>query len=394
MENIIRRIIITLAISLLLIMVMSLAVFATIDAITDFKGTATDSTISLSWTKSSSADNTTIQYSTTTFPSNNLLTNSNFEIGDPPDDWNLGARSTISAESTIKKIGGQSLKIVTNDAGGTGVSYAIQNYSGYVSLAGETVTLGAWVYAPSTNDKTQKINISDGVDNGYSSAIPKDDSWHWVTTTLNIDSTPTRLWSMFMSKSEATADTDDILYVDYAVLLVGDEPTTAYSGNLSYYTITGLTSGNSYYLSAWGYNGTDYSATAADILITTQPIVTGNETIPYSTPIIPTEAWQEPDTSGWSAYPLGIIVEWFSDPSYEHGGLGMPTNNLIMFIVGIIIMAIGIWTYIKWRTFFASFVIIFIFSFFAVSAHVMQGYIIGLEILIGGGVWAVEKNFQ
>ena len=92
--------------------------------------------------------------------------------------------------------------------------------------------------------------------------------------------------------------------------------------------------------------------------------------------------------------PLDDIVDYFADPSYAHGGLGMPSNNFVMFMAGAIVSGIGLLAYVKWRNFFAAYVLVFIGSFFCVGIHVMQGWVIGMEILVGMGVWAGEHYYQ
>lgn len=169
---------------------------------------------------------------------------------------------------------------------------------------------------------------------------------------------------------------------------------SVYSGAGSYYTLTGLTAGTNYYFCAWSYNGTVYSTVPRQLFVTTLAPNTENTTIPYSPPMIPANAWQNPDTSGWSIHPIDDIIAYFADPLYAHGGLGMPTNNLTMFIFGLIITGISLLAYIKWHNFFAAYTLLFIGSAFGYAISMMQWWVIGLEILIGAGVWAVEKNFQ
>ena len=53
-------------------------------------------------------------------------------------------------------------------------------------LLGKTVIYGAWVRAASTNTNYQALGIFDGAGVHYSSNIPKDDSWHWMTVTKTI----------------------------------------------------------------------------------------------------------------------------------------------------------------------------------------------------------------
>lgn len=174
---------------------------------------------------------------------------------------------------------------------------------------------------------------------------------------------------------------------------VGDG-TSAYNETGSYVTVTGLTAGTTYYFSAWGYDGTDYSATYAGLVLSTISATSENTTIPYTDPTIPAEAYQDPDISGWSIDPIDKILDYFADEPYAHGGLGMPTKNLVMFLAGVAVTFVGLGTYVKWRSFFSSWFIVLILSSFAASIEVMQWIVVGFLLLVGAGVWAVENSTQ
>lgn len=172
---------------------------------------------------------------------------------------------------------------------------------------------------------------------------------------------------------------------------------SAYSlGTASYATKTGLTPSTTYYFSAFGEDGGGLYGAATHMQATTLSPWSNNATIPYPTPTLPPEAYQDPDISGWSAhiYPFNVILDWFSDNTSAHGGLGMQTNNLVMFMVGMGVSFVGIVSYVKWRTFLSSWTIVFILSFFFVGIHIMQGWVIVVEIITAAGYWAVEHNFQ
>lgn len=170
--------------------------------------------------------------------------------------------------------------------------------------------------------------------------------------------------------------------------------TSGYSGSSYFTTITGLNPGTTYFISAWGSSVSGNSSTPKTLAITTLASLGENTTIPYTTPAIPASAWQNPDSTGWSWHPLDDILDYFSDPTYTHGGLGMPTDNLIMFIVGLIITGLALVTYVKWRSFLSSWFIAWVFVGLACMAHVMQWYVFGVMIIIGWGYWSVEHNFQ
>ncbi len=148
----------------------------------------------------------------------NLLTNPSFEAGDPPTGW-TATRVTLARESTIVKHGTYSIKITANDAG-VNEKFAYQNYAGYSAYAGLPVTLGAWCYCPAANDKNAQINLNDGVSLTNSSTLSRDGAWHWVSVTKTLDAAATQLWTTLRVVTNA-GDTDDILYVDGAILTPG-----------------------------------------------------------------------------------------------------------------------------------------------------------------------------
>jgi hypothetical protein len=170
--------------------------------------------------------------------------------------------------------------------------------------------------------------------------------------------------------------------------------TSAYSGSSSFTTLENLTVGTIYYFSAWGYDGADYSTTAANLVVTTFPSVSENTTAPYPQPTIPAGATADPDSSGWSISPIDDILAYFADPASAHSGLGMPTDNVIMFIAGVGVTFVSLGSYIKWRSFWTSWTIAMILSSFACSIEVMQWIVVGFLLLAGAGVWAVEKSTQ
>jgi len=149
----------------------------------------------------------------------NLLSNGDFEVGDPPTG-STAYHSTPAQEGTTIKTGSYSVKITCNGTEAE-IYQAIGNYAYY---KGRKVTFGAWVLADSGNDKNQVLAILDGVGAAtFSSIIPKDDTWHWVTVTRTIDASADKLELGLIANNSAVSDTDDILYADGAILVEGDE---------------------------------------------------------------------------------------------------------------------------------------------------------------------------
>lgn len=215
------------------------------------------------------------------------------------------------------------------------------------------------------------------------------------SSVTNLRTTSMTSSSVSLSWSVATSSNSTVIRYGTtgfpATALVG---TSAYNGTLNYATVSGLTSGTTYYFAAWGYDGSNYSVASCQLAVTITSITSENATIPFTNPILPAGSYQDPDTSGWSWYPFNNIVDYFSDNASAHGGLGMPANNVMMFVIGIAVTGVGLLSYIKWRTFFASWFIVLVMTGLFASMHVMQWIVFIFLIVIGAGVWAVDRSTQ
>lgn len=169
---------------------------------------------------------------------------------------------------------------------------------------------------------------------------------------------------------------------------------STYNGSASYYTLSGLTSGTVYYFSAWGFDGSDYSVTVAEFRINTVPASSANTTIPFSQPSLPANVAEDPDISGWSISPIDDILDYFADEASAHGGLGMGVNNVVLFMASVGVTFVGLISYVKWRSFWTSWVFVLIGSGFFCTIEVMQWIVFGFLLLAGWGVWAIEKSTQ
>lgn len=167
--------------------------------------------------------------------------------------------------------------------------------------------------------------------------------------------------------------------------------TSAYNGTASYASLTGLTAGTNYYFSAWGYDGSDYSATYTTLVVTTLVDISDNTSLPYTKPTMPADIASDPDSSGWSIAPFDDILEYFADETNTHGGLGMPVDNLIMFIAGVITAGISVASYTKWHNFAGSWFLALILCCGFCSVGVMQWIVIVYLLLIGGGTVAISR---
>ncbi|MCK5642577.1 MAG: hypothetical protein KAJ19_17345, partial [Gammaproteobacteria bacterium] len=149
----------------------------------------------------------------------NLLSNGDFEAGDPPIGWvSSAATPTQENGAGLHPVNLNSLKITANGAWGM----VYQQISDFARFAGLKVTFGAWVYAPAANDKDQVLQIYDGVGTSRSAIVPQDTTWYWLTVTREIAAGATQLRIGFAVNDSAVADADDILYVDGAIVVEGE----------------------------------------------------------------------------------------------------------------------------------------------------------------------------
>lgn len=148
----------------------------------------------------------------------NLLNNGGFEDG--ISGWTQTA-ITITEETSIVKTGSKSAKLTANGMW----SQIQQNLSDPLRYQGRRLTFGCWCYAASGNTTPQLITIgSTGGVAGIteSDVISKDDSWHWVTVTHEFDAGATLIYIKLFVNCSGSSDTDDVLYVDGAMLVEGD----------------------------------------------------------------------------------------------------------------------------------------------------------------------------
>jgi hypothetical protein len=173
--------------------------------------------------------------------------------------------------------------------------------------------------------------------------------------------------------------------------------TSAYSGTASETTLTGLTSGQVYYFAAWGYDGvSEYSAASytwvCSTLSATVPSgAAESSSLGIAIPTVPAGATQDPDESSFNLEPFTSILTFFNS---SDGGLGMPTSNMWEMIYLLLIVMSGLITYIKTKTFFIAFFVVFLLSCFGVGLHLVQAYLVAIEIVVGAGIWAIERYSQ
>ncbi len=72
----------------------------------------------------------------------------------------------------------------------------------------------------------------------------------------------------------------------------------------------------------------------------------------------------------------------------------MPLNNLweTLAIFGIVIS--GSVTYMKIKNFYVAYFVVLFATGVFVGLHLVQGYLVGVEIVVGVGVWGIERYLQ
>lgn len=142
-----------------------------------------------------------------------ILSNGDFETGDPPTGWTLdGTGASVSRSSAQKKIGSYSV-LISNAASNQVRLY--QTISG-ASYNGKTVAFGAWVYA-STASRV-RLRISDDFTYAFSSYHSGVAGWEWLTVTKTLVVAASS-FGVFIWLETGTAIS---IYADGAVLVEGD----------------------------------------------------------------------------------------------------------------------------------------------------------------------------
>jgi hypothetical protein len=171
---------------------------------------------------------------------------------------------------------------------------------------------------------------------------------------------------------------------------------SAYNGAGTQCTVKELTAGTTYFFSAWAYDG-DYSSIPGRTQITTLAVALPTGGQPEDVPVIPiptvpASANQAPSTGGFHLEPFTSIISYFTDNTT--GGLGMPENYAWETLAILGIVGGGLFSYIKMKNFFIAYFVVFILTCIFVGLHLVQGYLAAAEIVVGAGVWALERFFQ
>jgi hypothetical protein len=213
-------------------------------------------------------------------------------------------------------------------------------------------------------------------------AVPSD----ITASTIRIIPTDTTLSLTWTKATSSTTTTIVYKTTGYSANVTDG---TAFNTSKAFYILTGLTSGTNYYISLWGYDGANYSATPAQMMMTTNVAALAEVTMP--TPTVSANFTQAPAMTGFNLSPFSDMIKYFNNST---GGLGMPLGSAAESLAIGGIALIGAIVYIKKKNFFLAWGTIFLLSCICVGIHVFQGYLVGIEIIIGAGVWSIDKYYQ
>ena len=171
--------------------------------------------------------------------------------------------------------------------------------------------------------------------------------------------------------------------------------TNVYNSTKSQVQITGLTAGTVYYFAAYGYDSTNYG-TVVDLAVATLATALPNGAANSNSVVVPSQSVTNlnsaPDTSGFNFEPFTSIIANFATSA---NGLGLPdSGHAWEWLTICVIVALGIVIYISVKNFFVAYGAVIIMSAIAVGLHLAQGYMVGIELVIGFGIWAIENYFQ
>ena len=159
-----------------------------------------------------------------------------------------------------------------------------------------------------------------------------------------------------------------------------------YSGTGINYVQTGLTPGTTYYYTAWGYDGVNYTSnsTRDKILMTTiVGTVSASTTIPtppQTTPSAPSSLQWFAGLQPFSGFIKGFETSW-----------GMNTDTMPFTIGIIILLVVGVGLYLKTKSPLIAIVADFVVDFGLIAMGLLSTWTVGVVIAFGLGVWALEN---
>ena len=198
------------------------------------------------------------------------------------------------------------------------------------------------------------------------------------------------------SKNSISLSWNKAIGADYTVIryLTNTYPVSITDGVEIYnntgtnYEHTGLEEGKTYYYSAWGYSGTEYSANAETLSLTTLGIdseISGGDSFPV--PQLPLSFLQDPDASG-----LYRLEPFYSAVNNFAISWDMPEATMWLIIVLLTIMFICFVVLLRSRNLMASVITMCILMMAAVGLHLLSAWFILVVISVALGSWALSRE--
>lgn len=380
-----------IALALILLVGLALAMPAYADY---FSGQANNGYLSLS---SSGTSNSCLIIGTST------TADSYLSVGTTLEYWITAPNIQANSASIISMVSAR-LNAQILDFGGDNVSVRFGLDTASHTTFADYARISSWVASSTYNTYLDVTGLSTNTTYYYRAQIIN--SYSTVTSTNEISFTTVSTIGNALNLRGISSSTSIILtwqrasgsthtIVRYRTDTYPSSPTdgtSAYSGTGYQCTVSGLTPGQVYYFSAWGYaNPTSPTVSQLAISTTAVDVPSGGETTPANIVSIPTIApgmTQTPSVGAFQLEPFTTIIKIFQ------GGLGMPENNIWQLLATLGVVLAGMATYIRIKNFFVAFGVVFVLTFFFVWMHLMQGWLIPIEVIVAGGVWAVERYMQ
>lgn len=164
--------------------------------------------------------------------------------------------------------------------------------------------------------------------------------------------------------------------------------TQIYLGAGNSYQHTGLTAGAVYYYSAWSYDGVDYSAAAANLIVATNATsLDSGDSLP--TQNVDASFIQDPDATKISTfepfYTWGnnFFTGWDIDP--DRGW-----EVLFLFVTA----GLAIMTYTSVKNFGVAYIVMVAMLAFGVRIDLLSGWFVYGAIALGLGGWGMDTMFN
>lgn len=170
---------------------------------------------------------------------------------------------------------------------------------------------------------------------------------------------------------------------------VADGSTQVYFSTSNSVKQLSLTAGTTYYYTAWGYDGSAFSGAGdvANLVVTTLGSASPSDDLP--TPALPANYNAAPAGSGLvNLAPLNTIISYFATD------WGMPVNNMWLAWYALFMVIVGAILYMRFKEFFLAYTGVILLDVLGIGGGIIPGWSLFVLLMVGAGVWVIEKSFQ